>query len=93
MTAAAHTAGPHHVDGRNKTTQVGNFHLVWGGGELLAYVARRGDANLYAAAPELLEALEAVLREFEYEDRAPDQTAALYAASAAIAKAKETPNG
>ena len=79
----AHTPGPHKVDGRNVKTQVGNFHLVWGGGDLLAYVAYKPDADLYASAPEMLEALE-VLADFHSDSDEPQ----VVAARAAIAKAR-----
>ena len=57
---SGHTPGPHKVEGTNQSTQVGGFHLIWGGGDLLAYVAYKPDALLYAAAPDLLEALQEV---------------------------------
>jgi len=85
-----HTPGPHNVDGVNKTTEVGGFYLVWGGGELLAYVARRGDAKLYAAAPELLVALVDVVAALDASRGNgiyPDFKAWEIAARAAIAKA------
>jgi hypothetical protein len=45
-----------------------------------------GRAERAALTREMVEALEAVLREFNHEDRTTEQTDALYAASTAIAK-------
>lgn len=58
-TGAGFTPGPYKVDGTQLETTIGGFTLVWGGGELLAYVARPADAALFSSAPDLYEALEA----------------------------------
>ena len=48
----------------------------------------QSELRLIAAAPELLEALEAMVREFDHVDSCPEQRDALCEAQAAIAKAR-----
>lgn len=88
-TVAGHTAGPHVVDGINRATVVSGFNLIWGNGELLAYVARDADAVLYAAATDLLAELIDVVERLAAQnaDDAEYLEAALSGPRAAIAKA------
>lgn len=51
------TPGPIVILGKNKLTEVGGFTVIGKNEIATAYVANEGDAKLYAAAPELLEAL------------------------------------
>ena len=93
-TSPAHTPGPWDVEPK------GSRHFVDGAdGLTVAYLDRAGvrerseieaNARLIAAAPELLEALEAVLPDLEHyvATHGPGPDKRLAAARAAIAKAK-----
>lgn len=81
-----------------RSTEVGGFYLVYREGESpSAYVADREDARLFAAAPDLLKALKAILAErpelwgdYVYGGVTdfPISEDALFAADEAIAKAE-----
>lgn len=73
--AMRHTPGPLEILGHVKTCQIGNFWAI--GNEFgtcsgpTAYVASKDDAQLYAAAPDLLASLKAILH-WEKEEIAVD---------------------
>jgi len=56
------TKGPRELGGENKDTTISGFIRIYGGGKLLAYVAREGDAALYASATEMAEALDRIAK-------------------------------
>ena len=93
MNAPKHTPGPWRVDRQNTGPLASEWIIA---GERPRYLAEVGDcgsgcaaanANLIAAAPELLEALEMVMR----RGRIDDSEEAMNQVAAAITKAKGEP--
>ena len=98
MSAAKHTPGPWHIDENGSSISsdavtdlallnMVNVRFSWGGSDFATKSHRLANARLIAAAPELLEALQDLLRVAKRELADPEDCGAINSAESAISKA------
>lgn len=100
--SAAHTPGPWHIDENGSSISsdavtdlallnMVNLRFSWGGSDFATKSHRLANARLIAAAPELLEACQAINALDPQESSTGDWNEAFKLIAAAIQKAEPTP--